>query len=68
MKEFELGQFAGKVTQSLTDIEGKLDASLGRIDGQEVRIRKLENWKWAVMGASGLLSFGAAKITSAFFN
>lgn len=68
MKDFELGQFEGKVTQSLANIEEKLDASLGRLDGQELRIRRLEYWKWAIMGASGLVSFGAAKLTQAMLS
>lgn len=67
MPEFERGQFEGKVIQSLTSIEEKLDVATTRLDDHESRVRKLEYKYWLALGASGAVSFTVTKAVAAFF-
>lgn len=68
MEQYERGRIDGQVLQELKDINEHLVKIAGSLEGQEKRIRALENWRWWMIGASATIGIGAAKITHAMLS
>ena len=68
METYERGKLDGQILQEMKDMNEKLTSTLAVLEKHDGRLRSLENWKWWVIGASGVVGIGAAKITQAMFN
>ena len=54
--------------QELKDINKHLATMNKALEGQESRIRTLENWRWYMIGSSAVIGVAAAKFTHAMLN
>lgn len=66
--QYDRGKLDGQMLQELKDMNGHLLDLKALVAGQEKRIRTLENWRWWMIGASGVIGIGAAKITHAMLS
>lgn len=68
METYERGKLDGQMLQEMKDVNAHLVELKSLVQGQERRIRILENWRWWMLGASATIGIGAAKITHAMLN
>lgn len=68
METYERGKLDGQILQEMKDMNEKLSATLAVLERHDGRLRSLENWKWWVIGASGVVGIGAAKVTHAMID
>lgn len=68
MEDYTRGKLDGQILQELKDLNGHMVTMARNIEGQEARIRVLENWRWWLLGGSAAIGIGAAKITHAMLS